>query len=336
MQQMPSATYHISGLCMAYMSIAGCFWVLDRLRTCQGGQLLRQRIFPRLLASLVLADLISHTGNVISLTMLVAGVSFPDGRTPFCDVSLFWIHGFRFVSVLQEVHIALFWTFQAYKQPMSMTLSSAWVALNWFFGLLIGLLGESLEPWTFSARASSCVPAIGHDYSSVVVLATSCMFCCLTYLLVVTRSYHRAPRSVLSRAIRRSAIYPANFLLSYFLMVVMYLQPSLFNNFAFVVVAETLQCSNGLLNAVAYACQGRYSVMKPAAAPSRATHIDCFLDMTIPTQPEADAGTFRSVDVFRSDAGGGSSFTVEVGGAEIIEYSVSRNVLIPDTPMQAY
>lgn len=178
----------------------------------------------------------------------------------FCLADIFVVHSFRFVSVLQEVHIACYFVLQAFKfEDCLLGSSKLWIVIAWIAGITFGVGDLLLSPWHLDTKSGSCKQS-GHSYVSAVVLLLGFVANCVAYGVVIFRSSQRAPKSVLRRALRRAAMYPLNFLLTYSLLLAAYLDSDLWDVDGFIAFAWVLESCNGLLNALIYACQGRYSV----------------------------------------------------------------------------
>lgn len=282
------------------LSSLGCGWVLFVL-TRRKDVVKAQRIFPGLMFSLALSDLLMHIGyGTVALLIICGAPSWATtSSSNACTVLMGWCHAFRFVSVLQEVHVAVYFVLQGYRIKGDMRRSRCIVACCWTAGMTMGILDVFWDQWQWDPNEHWCTlvgRGPGHSYLSVVVL----MFCFLAsfvcYILVLVRSCKpEIPGSVMHRALRRTAIYPMNFWVSYFLTLFIYIDQTVWDHpvdAPVIIWAFFLLGCNGLLNSVAYACQGRYAVTmvrRKGTAPR----------------------------------GQRTSMLVEVGGTEVIEYMVS-------------
>lgn len=251
----------------------------------------QQRVFRRLLVSLALSDLCMHSGLAVYFLVASFARVVADGDVVFCSVIMGWNHSFRFVSALQEMHMACHFLLQAYRWRPSLLASVRRITVAWVLGTLLSSIDIYADTWSYNAKSGWCLSE-GKDYISICVHLACFVASCLSYCGVTVRSCQRAPGSVMRRALRRAAVYPLNFVASYAGLVLLYVFPDLWDNDNLTAVAVTLLSCNGLMNALTYMCQIRYAAKSPIH----------------------DDGKAQSHDTERL------SFVVEIGDAEVIEY----------------
>lgn len=284
-------------------SIAGCCWVLLRVR--RQGASHPIRVFPRLLASLSLADLLFHFGfGMDELLSFIAGGS-ARSAAGYCSVIVLWLRCFEFVSSFQAAYVALHFALQSFHCMPPLHVARGCVHACWTLGVWFALIDFFVNPWTYEEQEGLCLPAPATDYTSIVVLSVCFVTSCVSYMLVVCRSFRLSPDSVLQRALRSAAMYPNVFIVTYALLLLCFLKQSLFKNTFIAATAYTLQSCNGLLNACAHACQGRYSVA-----------VERHHEPQSP--PLCDVRAGRGADATACKV-------VEVGGEEIIEYFLTTH-----------
>mmetsp|Transcript_97462 Transcript_97462/g.260118 ORF Transcript_97462/g.260118 Transcript_97462/m.260118 type:complete len:346 (+) Transcript_97462:23-1060(+) len=233
-------------------SFVGCVWMIMTIR--KKPQEIRRRLFPRQLTSLAAAD----TG------LQIAGLSFvwfqmPGDRDPdqLCFVWELWLHVFRYVSVLQQLHIAVILVCQAQRYTTVLNVLGASVfMLVWPFGIILGVADLFLTPWWYE-RGNTCRPE-GPGYMSVSVMLLVAASSVVAYISASIRAFRHSPGSVARQVFRRAAMYPVIFLVSYGLVTVGYLNPRLVGNTWFWNVANLLEFANGLLNVLLYGSQNKY------------------------------------------------------------------------------
>lgn len=98
-------------------------------------------------------------------------------------------------------------------------------------------------------------------------------------------------------------MYPNVFIMTYGLLLLCFVDQSLFKNTFVATTAFTLQSCNGLLNACVHACQGRYTIPVDR---------HCELERPALCDDPASATTSKMV---------------EVGGEEIIEYLLGASFM---------
>lgn len=281
-------------------SFAGCYWVLWRLRA--QGALGGVRVFPRLLASLGLADLLFHLGFGLDELFFIVDGGAARSAPGYCSGLALWLRCFEFVSSFQASYIALHFALQSFHRMPPLQAARGCVAACWAFGVGLALVDFLVNPWNYDEQERVCLPELPRDYTCILVLSTCFVASCVSYVLVVWRSSRRAPDSVLKRALRRAAMYPVVFIITYALLLACFLDQALFRSTFVAASAYALQSCNGLLNACAYACQGRYSV---------------FVERRHAESPSLCDGT-------ASDT---ASKIVEVGGEEVIEYFLGASLI---------
>lgn len=279
-------------------SFVGCYWVLARLRTL--GSLRSSRLFPRLLASLALADLLFHFGYGLDEIFTFFGSSSPRAVTGYCSGIALWLRSFEFVSALQASYISMHFVLQSFHCMPSLRTAKCFVTVCWALGVGLALLDFLINPWNYDRQEGVCLPGLDLDPIPILVLTSCFLLSCFSYALVIYRSYKRTPDSVLQRALRRASMYPVTFIITYALLLLCFFDRSLFQNDFFAAIAYTMQSCNGLLNACSYACQGRYSVHVEREEVSQSLH------------DENDGITASKI--------------VQVGGEEVIEYLMGTSI----------
>lgn len=289
------------------LSIAGCWWVLCRLR--QFDEQVRQRVFVRQLRSLLLSSFAQHA---LFVPLLVLDFAPTDAFLTLGqqDRTCFWSYlgfrHFRMITVLQECHIALTFLIQALRLNKLAPLLRRSIPLVWILGLLLGLIDDTSSRWFFNHSAGMCLMDKPDQISMVLIVAS---FVCslLSYIFSTFTAWCvGSPHSVVRRNYSRAAAYPLNFIVCYGLVFYAHLDPEVvFENRHFLMVACALESCNGMLNASVYWWQSRKAVaMAQRAASASASAPAALLVTNESTCPGEESGM---------------SFRVAIGGVDVVE-----------------
>lgn len=165
----------------------------------------------------------------------------------------------RTVSVLQELHIAVYALSVAFRSNRLLRILSSTIPILWCVGVTFGLGAVFTNPWNFSKTRGICLPTYNES-----PLAHLDLFCgalaFLIYLTVVLKSILNGdPSRVEQRRARQLAVYPLNFVLTYGFITICYLTGFITVSPVGWAIASVLESFNGLLNVGTYACQSRYA-----------------------------------------------------------------------------
>jgi hypothetical protein len=228
--------------------------------------------------------MIYHLGYASNTSERLAYLGDVPNLAGYCDVVAYWHISFEFISILQSVHIACHFVLQAFSCILTLRSSMAVLAGIWCVGPLLALLDLHMDGMTYDAENSICSPRrAGLDWLRVLLLVSSFMQSTLSYVVVLVHSCKRAPGSVQQRALRRAAVYPLIFAITYAPILMAFLDAQLWVSNVYMAMAFMAESSAGLFNAVAYACQGRYLLQKKEAkcdlegAPAAASMVVEFL-----------------------------------------------------------
>mmetsp|Transcript_109525 Transcript_109525/g.251145 ORF Transcript_109525/g.251145 Transcript_109525/m.251145 type:complete len:286 (+) Transcript_109525:203-1060(+) len=176
----------------------------------------------------------------------------------FCFWWVGWYRTFRYISVLQELHIATVILCEAMRWRRPLAFMHCCFYVVWAGGFAMGLADGLGLPW-HPDEAALCAPRIP-DFLTIGVISGCALICAGVYAVVVWQSRKRMPGSVQRHTLRFAGLYPVNFCLTYFASLAANADLDLMENHVFWVVAISLEFSSGFLNAVFYALSSRYGV----------------------------------------------------------------------------
>jgi len=218
-----------------------------------------QRLFPRQLVQLALADLLFAIGSTMQDLLEFGDIVEHDAAaSKYCFVSS-WIFQYgRIVSILTESHIAIAFVcfmFQAVSWFPLLTRSLRWL---WVIGLLATLLEVWQTGWQQGAMFSDSRCKLSYsDYVAPGVFLACFVSTLVAYSAICVKAL-RQRGSGLCVVIRRTSVYPLCFLFSYMLITVELLYPKLIYDRGFYLPAQILQHLNGFFNVICYFVQSRY------------------------------------------------------------------------------
>jgi len=242
------------------LSLTACVWLLCRFY--QNRNDLKQRLFPKLITSLALADVFFHFIDLwygIFWAFMWYDV-FPTSLGPWYCKALNGIwYAAEFVSLLQEALISLYCLSVAFRCP-SMWPALTWlVPATWFVGIALGIMNDFLAQWHYDDGV--CVYN-NENYIEVATMVFSVSVSFLAYVSMVIRSWCcKSPNSIHRRYVRRLVLYPLTVVFSFFPGVLSDSSLALYNIAAFDIVQGTTASLNGLLNVAAYAWQSQYHTL---------------------------------------------------------------------------
>lgn len=307
-----------AAICTANLaSVACCYTLLQRLR--QLHERVSQNTFLQVLRALTIADIFMH------LALLTVTLTVPDDFGFFLFMSSIiasrrcvlpnFVNGifkiFRLISIFLESNIALLFMVQAFRTHR---LLRRWISTVYscsIFGALLGFLATLLSPFSDSIDATEvhhgCQAKV-KDWVTVVALLAAAKLALVAYVITLYRSCKASPGSVQQASLRRAAIYPLNFLISFgiFLYVTLF---DVGGDWAFLAVC--LESLNGILNTATYIVQSRHAVHLRAAAISDRTEVG----------HQTSAGNQTSTGRRNSSrpASNVGSFNVAIGEVEVVE-----------------
>lgn len=218
---------------------------------------------------------------------------------------MYWpLRTFRFISVLQETHIALVFFAQGLKLLRLLPALNRCIPYIWILGLLIGALTPIHMRDYWDPEYHRCDFRCRKDFESIVVISACLFISCLATLAVLFRSA-RVPCSVARRNFHRAAWYPLVTLLSYTLLIVVYIDTGLIRNPSPSVwfLAGLLEMSNGGMNALMFSIQF-HSIAKESTSgfdahggPTRQPHNRKLRDLGVALS--VDFGNNEVVDIQR-------------------------------------
>lgn len=288
------------------LSISGCMWVSWLLRNAD--ESVRRRVFIKQLRSLLLSGSVQHAFFVPLLIVDFSSVSSFMSlrqRDRTCFWSYFGFRHFRMISMLQEWLIALTFLAQALRMHKLGPFLTRSIVLAWILGLTAGLVDDVAAPWYFARGAGRCEME-RPDRVTLVLMASTFITAFFSYVFSCVKAWCiGAPQSVVRRNFSRAAVYPFNFVVCYGLVLVAYVDPALFDDKDFLLVACCLESCGGILNSSAYLWQSR----RARAAIKRASHASLM-------NAEGAATGGRDCSSCHDNI---ISFTVAIGGVDIIE-----------------
>lgn len=247
-------------------SVLSCAWLFYTLRR-RLAHGVRRRLFPRQLQSLAVAGFFF---NIFLLPVLYIDLwTIPaDGKQPEyysngCQYAYSILRTARFLSVLQQLHIALTFLAQAMRWVWALPLLNRAIPGVWLGGFALGVLDYTLSAWSFDIELNTCVE---HNDKADLVSVCSISLCAAISILSFACTLQRyassasGPISVRRKNYKRAAVYPAITVISYSGVIGGYMDTQLFSTPAWYwPVASILQASNGILNTLTFYSQSRYA-----------------------------------------------------------------------------
>mmetsp|Transcript_87911 Transcript_87911/g.151837 ORF Transcript_87911/g.151837 Transcript_87911/m.151837 type:complete len:316 (+) Transcript_87911:34-981(+) len=262
------------------VSIAGCSCLLCRF--CSLPQHILQRLFPRQLWHLSVADLAFCIGSIINAIIEFGGVLkwLPD-RTgePICHYQLIIPVCSGLASGSFELHIAVSFALVHFRCLQTLRVVNRLLIFIWPVCIILGVI-DVFEFDSFSKIMKICVTARG-DYLLSSVIVFEFVVSCFAYITVLVGSLtclSRSPLSVHTKMWRRTLWYPMNFFVTYGLMFVYLLFPDkMLNLSGYLQAAWVMVSLNGCLNYLTYAYNTRYaqreSALRHGNGEERSDHI---------------------------------------------------------------
>mmetsp|Transcript_30518 Transcript_30518/g.68930 ORF Transcript_30518/g.68930 Transcript_30518/m.68930 type:complete len:284 (-) Transcript_30518:16-867(-) len=189
----------------------------------------------------------------------------PQPECFFCQGLYAWNGIFTFVSVLQELHIAVTMLFQAFRAPRWLYLSRRWVPVVWTAGIAAGILNFVWYHEVATNGSWWLCPFEGRhgDNSDLLLeyfmIGTPFVASVAAYFAVVWVSLKSAPGSVQRKLTGRLQLYPVNYLLTYGPALACALDFPLTHTASFVFVAKILRFGNGFFSTLTYAMNSRFA-----------------------------------------------------------------------------
>jgi len=230
---------------------------------CRAPASVRNRLFPRQIWYLALADLLFVLSDLPQALVAEQVFELPPkiaGRVCAWTTTIFKF--FRHVALWTEMHIAVSFLLVSFKvrtwEPLRVSLRLVWVP-----GLLLASCSALANPWTYDALNHVCAPESWTGSAGPLDIAdfALCLFiCAFSHVTVVCRSWARhSPGSVQLRATLRAQSYLLDALLTYGPIFVCYTNSNLYLNSWCRSVADMFELLGGFFNTVTYALQSRYS-----------------------------------------------------------------------------
>jgi len=225
------------------LSMIACVWLLCSFRKLHGQTQIR--LFPRQMWWLAFADCIYHTSWVVTPTVLLAlpkaeAHELFQGRMAVGVLSCIQQPPLA-VSVLIEGQISLYCLAIAFRLQSLMSCLAKALAWNWLFGLLLAF-----------GHYAQVVP---NSVEFVFIGASGVLNTC-SYAVVMGWMWRRhSPGSVQRRHLKRLAIYPITFFITFGWLLV---GNRHYKDLDFFPISVSCSGLNGFLNVVAYAWQSRH------------------------------------------------------------------------------
>jgi hypothetical protein len=221
---------------------------------------IRNRLFPKQLRFLALADLIYLSGGIL---VMVAPFVPKEWRSNFtwCNTSYVVLRFGRFVSLLHEMHIAVCFWMKSFRSPF-LTVCVRVLPWLWVVAFVLTVISASLQPFSYDTDFQACAPngwENGADVVTIGVIAVCVVVCVVSYCHVLLRAFRRqTPGSVIFGVVKRTEMYILNTLLCYTLLLLVYTRHQWFVNADLRTLAFSLENFGGFLNTITYAMQSRY------------------------------------------------------------------------------
>lgn len=235
-------------------------WLLCKVRK---NPLARSRLFLRQIASLAAAGI---GFNVTIIPVIFINLRDRHGAASSmlqtCNLFMFLFRTARNINLLQEMQIAVTFLCQCFHfQSILPVLHHCGLYLVWGVGLTLGILAQFVFTWTYDEDMDRCLPAQSDpsvDLVSVVLLSACVLVSMASSLASLWRS--KSPQVVRRQNFLRATVYPAVTLVSYVPVLVAYFDttllwfPQWYEPFGLM-----MECSNGMLNTLAFALQSRHA-----------------------------------------------------------------------------
>mmetsp|Transcript_5452 Transcript_5452/g.13024 ORF Transcript_5452/g.13024 Transcript_5452/m.13024 type:complete len:355 (+) Transcript_5452:54-1118(+) len=246
------------------LSLCGCCWYVRTFSRLKPAS--RKRLFPLQLVSLAVADMGLHLCGVVYSIFEAGDQTFEAGiRDGFCNPYDVVFRTFRFISVLQEMHIASTTLLQAWHHQRALPCCVQMIPLVWILGGALGAVDGVLVKWEYD-RQTHCKPQ--HiDSISVAAIGSCATLCAVAYVVTMVQAARRAPMSVQRRFLRRASVFCLNFLATYTLMLACYTNMTWMENDMLWTIAQVLEYLNGFFNTLTYALQARSGSQRTSANP---------------------------------------------------------------------
>lgn len=243
------------------VSIAGCCCLLCRFHRLPKHIL--QRLFPRQLWHLSVADLAFCIGSIINAVFEFGGLLtlVPTGSAvAICRWQLILCVCAGLASGTFELHIALSFALVQFRCLQTLRVVNRLLLFVWPLSIILGVT-DVIEYDSFSKSINMCVARTDYLLSSVII--SEFVVSSTAYVTVLIGSFtclSGSPLSVHTKMWRRTLWYPMNFLVTYCLMFVYLLFPNRMMKFAGYLQAAWVMVSlNGCLNYLTYAYNTRYA-----------------------------------------------------------------------------
>jgi len=186
----------------------------------------------------------------------------PDSLEALCTYSTVFSSFFRHVSIWVEMHMAVSFVLQCFRQAPIRKLQWA-LRLIWAPGLMLTLLSALKYPWSYDPVEGMCMPATWSNSADPLVLGDLALCLCVcvgSYVTILCRSWgQHSPGTVQRRASLRAGTYMVNAVLTYGPACACYVSRELFQIAGFLTFATTFEMLGGCFNSVTYATQSRYA-----------------------------------------------------------------------------
>lgn len=246
----------------AFVAAAASFLGCARLLWCVSARLSpsdRRRLFPRQLRSLAVAGLLVTTSAV----PLVWVNFWHMQRGPAEDVCAIVYNVFRparFVSALQETHMALTFLAQVVRATKVLHCLNRGIPVLWILGLVLGVVDAVLYPFHLDEHNICAQSGTGRiEVISICIIGS----CVLTSVLASVATMVKASASFTTLAVqrrffKRAVWYPCISVISYAPILIVYSFPALqlTRHFPAAVVFELC---NGAMNAGMFCFQSHYA-----------------------------------------------------------------------------
>ena len=173
----------------------------------------------------------------------------------YCSIVFAPFVTFRLISVLYELHIAVYCLGTACRSPRVIHFFARSMNCLWCVGLVVGIVESVLGRFLYDGM--TCEPAAPLTITTAV-FATCGAVPLIAYLVALFQSQVSAPEVVHRRRSRQLSMYPFNFIRTHGPALLLYTGYFSWTSDG-IVFFVILMCSlNGLVNVSTYALQSRY------------------------------------------------------------------------------
>lgn len=222
-----------------------------------------KRLFPRQLWNLALADILYSTATIVNYcSWAIVPQVHKSAQDIVCQGVVGALLSGMYVSAFVEAHIAVGFACIYWRQLRVLSFLNTTLLLVWPVGIALGVI-QSVMVVDFNEAVDnyqSCRMTEGvWEWAEATILLTAFMVSMLAYVAAARRVRQHDPDSVQRAVWKTTWVYPLNFCITYFPLIVYLLPIAATRTKAVFYVAVVLEGLNGVINAGCYAFTSRYA-----------------------------------------------------------------------------